>query len=271
MSQRNRVPLPDVPQFTDNIEFTSLGLPVGYDDERLLVNLDAIDRVRKIAGFGQLTVFQTELQDAAIGPIAKDIPNRPALKSIIRYPSGDEYVGPADAVIKIDSFAFHTRINQVKTPHHKFDPKVVGQALDVGFKTALNSASREANVSSEKIKESGLLYGLWMGFQNAAWIPALASANHFSAKADLTKEVLFEIRAMADLPVAVYCLPEAALFLAQMMGKLYKKEAQVAYLTEGIGEKIVNRRKSFFVGAAPDRYVAAAALLRVSTLLRTRA
>ena len=53
MSENRRaVPLPNVSNHTEAIVIEGLGLPSGFDDERLLVNVAVLERFRKAAGIG---------------------------------------------------------------------------------------------------------------------------------------------------------------------------------------------------------------------------
>jgi hypothetical protein len=50
------VPLPDVASVTDTIIIRDLGLPHGFDDERLLINVRALEGFRKAAAIGEITI-----------------------------------------------------------------------------------------------------------------------------------------------------------------------------------------------------------------------
>lgn len=50
------VPLPEVPEYTEDLVFGHLGLPQGFDESRLLVNIAAFNSVRKAGGLGSISI-----------------------------------------------------------------------------------------------------------------------------------------------------------------------------------------------------------------------
>lgn len=61
------VPLPDVPEYTDDIIFGNLGLPSGFDQERLLVNIRGMQRVRAAALMGSISIVSERGEAQAAG------------------------------------------------------------------------------------------------------------------------------------------------------------------------------------------------------------
>jgi len=63
------IPVQNVNDFSDTVAFGELGLPVGMDADRLVVNLDRLEQIAKLGQIGHLTVrgFRGNTTDYAYG------------------------------------------------------------------------------------------------------------------------------------------------------------------------------------------------------------
>ncbi len=110
------IPLPEVGEYTDDVIFGNLGLPVGFDDERLLVNLRGINRIRAIAGLGTVSIVGergdistydydvTGSNDGAatLGAVSKQ-PKVKSSNGSVEFRFGSSLYGDADTTVAVNN------------------------------------------------------------------------------------------------------------------------------------------------------------------------
>ncbi len=132
------VPLPEVNQYADELTIGNLGLPVGFDDERLLVNLRAFHRVRAVAGLGDISIVGTsgdvggydyqigstdESGTASLGAVSKRH-NKPLSSANISWPLGTSSFGKPDVTVEVNNSETQEQVKDVAGSEGLFDAKV---------------------------------------------------------------------------------------------------------------------------------------------------
>ena len=170
------VPLPYVADYTDDIVLGNLGLPVGFDDERLLVNLRGINHIRRLAGLGKtsivgergdttsydydITSFDTS-GTATFG--AKSKINRVNLVSEgVKFPTASTLYGKPEVTIKLNSAEIDERIRLHHGTNGLFEAKPRAKLLNSAVQNGLASAAIDANLDWKKITNSATIYGYFM-------------------------------------------------------------------------------------------------------------
>ena len=146
-----RVPLPEVPQYTEDVVFGGIGLPVGFDQERLLVNLRALDRFRKVAGLNTISVVASQEDGEAVDPGIDAVDSqgtatiswaakrtkKPLATSSVQYsvPNSEVY-GRPEGVVRINNAELEKRIEAKpqRYPKGVFDAKARGKFLNLALK-----------------------------------------------------------------------------------------------------------------------------------------
>ena len=141
------VPLPEVENYTDHVVFGNMNLPVGFDEERLLVNLRAFRRVQRVAGLGQM-VTQVEMSSG----------KRVSASGKVEFPTfRHDFDLPATELC--------LRLPQAPRP---------AVTLNKGLKLALREASVTANADVPRLVVAGALYALPMFYDGLS--PGIVAA-----------------------------------------------------------------------------------------------
>lgn len=260
------VPLPDVPEYTDEVVFGALGLPVGFDEERLQVNLRAFNRVKSIAGLGRISISRTsgaaEQHDMNIGSLdssgaatvglSRKRTQEPLGSGNITWPTTLPEFGSANTKIKLDGAEADSRITESKSRKGAMDPNLQAKLLNGGIKTGLYEASMHANFNKSKAKRSFLYYG----GMNSLILLGGTDVDHI-VHAEPMVIALGPI--IMNLVIARYTI----------MNNIVKKDSGLPELK--VRDVLKAYRQSIFVGCAPDRYLGAAAVTATSRFVKARA
>lgn len=173
------VPLPEVDKYTDSLVFGNLGLPVGFDQERLLVNVPGINRIQKVAGLGMLSIigYRGEREPdtyqisgvshsgiATFGGMFKS--DKADLSDVeVDFPRSVSIIDKPDIKIKVNGAEIQERITEKpdKYPRGVFDPNAQAKYLNKSLKAGLYKANAHANVNSAKAIETLRIYGIFIG------------------------------------------------------------------------------------------------------------
>ena len=172
------IPLPQVPEYTDDIIFGNLGLPVGFDYERILVNVRGINRIRSVAGLGVVSVIgeqgDTSTYDYGVTSVdqsgaatmsgSKKVHKEPTSEGSVRFSSGNPFFGKADTTITINTSEIRDRIRTKEGAGSLYEPSAVAKQLNKAVRHGLVGASVDANLDSRKALLSLRAYGLVNGF-----------------------------------------------------------------------------------------------------------
>ena len=142
----SRVPLPEVSQHTDRIEFESLGLPEGFAEDRLTVNLRALALAQTLAGLGSITVRTEEERhypeiDGRLGSLAG---------SIVYFPTNETRLDNPEVLVKINQTGVHQRIEAEHRPKGLLEPRAQAKYLNRALVQGLSQASSSANFDWRK-------------------------------------------------------------------------------------------------------------------------
>lgn len=255
------VPLPDVPAYTDEVEFGALGLPIGFDDERLLINLPAINRVRTIAALGGVSVYKvngdSETLDFSIGSINGDgtatmtgvrkTSHQPLSRGRLALPRDPScaVVWNPDVHVHINSAEADAKIIDSKSPRGALDPKLQAQVLNDAIKKGLNQANHQVNMSSRSWRFGYTVYALpnamldILGFNPEVTLPATIVAAHAIRLFGLKKIVEMHNRSEGHDQLDVL-------------------------------DQFKKSRHSLIPGVPIERYVGAAAVLKTHKLVKAR-
>jgi hypothetical protein len=252
------VPLPEVPHYTEDIIFGGLGFPVGFDQSSLIVNLRHINRIRSIAGLQVVSMFATGTNDepldmgisniddqgtATVGFAAKRH-KKPIQTSSLDYGhSLGPFLGQPDLAIKVNNTELEKRIEETdKYPKGVFDSKARAKFLNKALKRGLADASFEASFSKFKVALSASFYPL--GF--------LASHSLVSTSSERI------------IGTGNFGLIDE-LFAALMTASLVQRSS-----SSTLSENLKSLRLSLFMGATPDRFIAASALLSTKKVIEAK-
>jgi hypothetical protein len=249
------VPLPEISQHTENIVFGGLGLPVGFDQERVTVNLRKLDYFRQAAGLNAISIVstagETEPTDATItsvneqgaatvGLLGKRV-KTPLSSTTLRYPvDNDIMFNRPNAVVKINNTELETRLEEKPEKYEKgaFDIKGRASFLNRAVKRGL----AEANFDSSFSMYRGVLTGGWAGAQ------------------------AFLVKLGVEAPLEALG--------AGLLGNMWM--AGWTSMQYGDGDPIKRmkifkeHRYSLFYGLTPDRYVAAQGVLTAGKIVKAR-
>jgi hypothetical protein len=164
-----------VSHYSEDVVFGSLGLPTGFDDERLLVNLRGINRVRSIAGLGivsvvgergEITTYDHDITsmspsgEATLG--AKQKEHKVGLvEGNVTFPTGSSFLGSADTVVKVNTAEIDNRIRTKHGIAALYEAKPRAKLLNESMKDGLNAAVIDANMDMEKFKMFAKMYGFF--------------------------------------------------------------------------------------------------------------
>ncbi len=156
------VPIHEVQEYTDSIVVHNLGLPVGFDEEQLEINLSGLARTAKMAGLGHLSIigFRGDTTEHGIGvgsvfgdgtASAMKISTMTKAKLHDIDIENDGFGTPREyhwknAVLKINNAEVEDRIRTDgdKWPRQQFDAQGRAKYMDKSLKGALSSAAYES-------------------------------------------------------------------------------------------------------------------------------
>lgn len=139
---RGYVALPEVVELTDQVRIDSLGLPVGFDEERLGVNIRSLDGVRRVIGVNTLRITcesSTSLAHTVNGTMHADgsLAASSTVSAEKRAPSSGSAAANV-ASVKIDSATFDEKypelVRQVRSPKARAD--LLSKAIRPGLSAA---------------------------------------------------------------------------------------------------------------------------------------
>ncbi|HVX23875.1 MAG TPA: hypothetical protein VG992_00835 [Candidatus Saccharimonadales bacterium] len=253
------VSLPEVSEYTDNVVFGNLGLPVGFDDERLQVNLRAFRRVQRVAGLATVSVVSAagerdqfdfnisgvDADGAATMRGAAKRHKQPLSTGNTQFPADTTMFDNPDVIIKVNTGEVEAR-TQTSEKYKKglLDPKAQARFLDKAVRRGLTEASWHANVDKFKIGYGLRTYGMFAGL-------ALLGGS------DIERTVPFVLGAA---PV----LTNLGVVIA--IHERYMRGTQ----TEGGLETWRRFRQTFFAGCAFDRFLGGAGLATNSKFIKSR-
>ena len=251
------VPLPEIPQHTEDIVFGTLGLPIGFDQERVLVNLRAIERVRRVAGFSVISVVSrdqsSELSDpgvtavdasgtATMGQAAKRR-RQPLSVARLSYHDPDPLLHDfPDLTIHVDKSELENRVEEERDRYKQgaFDVQGRARYLNTAIGQGLVDASFDANLNLEKL-------GLTVGLYGAMTMGEFAYG--------MPRPFVFALFAGAGVGLGAFPAIHA-------MMKLKDKDERAFALKQW--------RYSMFFGLTPDRFLAARGLITASRFVKAR-
>jgi hypothetical protein len=248
-----RVPLPEVPHYTEDIVFGGLGLPVGFDQSSLIVNLRSFDRIRKVAGLATVNVFAASSDQeqfdagitgvgsqgtATVGLAGKRTKKPVASGAVDYHNSALQDIGATpSATIKIDNTEIETRIEEgEKYKKGVFDQQARAKFLNKAIKRGLSEAGFSASFNRGSLAFSAFTY--------AAWVP-----THPFGFTPLESAVLAGPIVNPAISIAVSAW-------------------QSMHTGEDMKQLMREFRYSLFAGCTPDRYVAGSELIAASKLIR---
>jgi hypothetical protein len=252
-----RVPLPEVPHYSEDIVFGALGLPVGFDQSRLLVSLRSFDRIRKVAGLETVSVFaashEPELHDAGISSVsdsgvatvglAGKRRKKPIMSASLDY-GGSNLMGifcKPDVAIKVNNAEIEARIEESgKYQKGVFDPQARARFLNRAVIRGLSEANFSASFSQSRFLLSAGSYG------------------PIGLNATLSHLPILPVEAVPAFGVAI------ELFVYSGWAKSISTNRQE------MKQLMRQGRYSMFMGFTPDRYIAGGGLIAASKLIRAR-
>lgn len=237
------IPLPELEHHTDIVQVESLGLPVGFDQERLGFNVVAIEHAMKWGGVSKLDVRAREGEQRAVNVDFDGINNdgtsnatgrvstaKVALQHTTTHQVTDTTEGPftkmnydqSEGSVVINSSEKDARIlaKSKRWPRGPFDPKAQAHFIDESVHDGLRQAIINQHTEPTKLVASLSLYGL------ASVLTAAGIQNISQCERGLL------LGAMFNLGHAVY------------ENNLH-------------GRQYLDRQWSFFYGLPFDRHVAA--------------
>lgn len=199
-------PLPKLPEQTDRFEVQSLGLPVGFDQERLGINVDAIHKIMLWSQVAELSIATVdgEKSEPVIVPgnVNRDgsaAASHALTAQRIKLSHAKIDMPPEDAAMDTFVSPYRTAQAQVvlnghnkemliqqkeqKWPRTSFEPAAQAWAINKGLRQGLRSLIQQRNSDSLSIFETtvtgvsaGLTFGLFevAGMANPATLTGLA-------------------------------------------------------------------------------------------------
>lgn len=180
MRSKNFVPLPEVSKHTDSLRIASLGLPVGFDEERLAFNVTAFEKVMKWGDLRSYTVCAEEGErrsidvgidgansDGTTNAIGKAAISKVKLQNTSLKEEGisddvwvsDVFYERAEAVVRINSSEKEQRIldKSNRWPRGPLEPKAQAYFIDRAARQGLRTAVLKNHY--RKYKELAVVYG----------------------------------------------------------------------------------------------------------------
>lgn len=250
------VPLPKVPQYTEDITFGNLELPQGFDEERLLVNLPAFQRVRRVAGLGSISIRVVDGEALDYFPIVQGLdasgaatmgsaapkPHRSMATGNVRFPTPATQYDSPDVTVNIDNAAYKKKLEENSRKNGVVilrDPVPRARSLNSAVCSGLADASKHANFDVSKVKSSAFFYGWMTSLGLVEGMDIRQAAIHTAITSPIGPVI-------ANLTVAWNTL----------------------YSGMTVREALSSYRQSYFVGCAPDRYLASMAIIASTKFIK---
>ena len=255
-----KVPLPEVPRYTDEIVFGELMFPVGFDQEQLEVYLRAIQRVRKAAMLGSISVVGikgdvssydydiTGIDSSGAGTFSGKLKKHKQDLSgcNVTYPTPVTIFDRPKVVIEVNTNESDERIRESGDEYDKglVDPYARAKFLNKALRTGLRNACIDANIDTKKILSASMYYGIFGS------IPPIS--GHDVALGEII------IAAMGPL-----------IFNTNLIQKNY--EDQILHdSSESLKDVLARSRQSLFYGMSLDRAAVGYALAMTSSFIKVR-
>lgn len=250
------VPLPEIPRHTEEVIFGGLGLPVGFDQERLRVNLRAFERIRLTAGLGTVSIVAVESeaeptdagvtsidkQGAATASFAGKRHRKPLASGLVSEPQNNMGLLclPESTTVRLDNTEIESRIEESgRYKKGVFDATARAKYLNRAIKSGLSEASFDASFAKHRLIFSSMVYG-------AMPVDAM----------------------MFNIPLGL------AMSVTGFGNNVLAAGFFSAIVGDGMEEKLkvfAHYRHSLFFGVTPDRWIMARGMLTTSKLVKARA
>lgn len=250
----NYVPLPSVDVEQHGIEFLSLGLPQGFDEERLEVNVNRVRQIAKIGGLGDVRV---------IGRTGEKTDDTPSVIGI--DDNGTAMAG---------SRKYHRRqpvtdgVTLMTNPNTKYIDLLGKPDVEIG----LNVSERDERLrTSKSIKRQldPVGHAETLGQTLSRGLHTAARLRHQGSASALIRHGM---PSNMILPVA------SDIFEVTMTGHTYARSLVLYGLLYGVGEFVYSKSMGSTLGennftplACLERRAAAQVLAKYSTLVKARA
>lgn len=168
------VPLPEVGNYTDEIVFGNLGLPVGFDQEQLLVNLRGIKRICTVGILGHVSILSgggeageletqiTGWDDSGTATLSGlKVKRKEVTTSTNSYWHHPDAWGP-DVTIHTNSNEMQARIKDEDARYERglSDPKAWAKQLNEAVRNGLDQAAYDVTfklmAGTDEIPKSGI-------------------------------------------------------------------------------------------------------------------
>jgi hypothetical protein len=192
MSKEARlVPLPEVNECSERIILGDMGLPVGFDQERLLVQLPRLERIAQLAGMGTLTIAgfrgDTTEYSYGVGGMSGDgvgaaVSSMVTSKAKMHESSASQdnsevppYLHWHDGSVKINNVEIEERIkgDDEKWSKGVFDERARAKYMSSALQRGLMVATHESVFPDEPLAntlvKSGLKKVTWAGLIGFSW------------------------------------------------------------------------------------------------------
>lgn len=255
------VPLPEVPHYTEDITFGNLALPQGLDEERLLVNVRGINRIRSAAGLGTVSVVgkreETSTYDygvtgidssgAATFSASRKSRKASIAKGSLTFPTPSSIIGKPQVTISVNTAEVEEKIkNHGESLANLYQPAPRAKILNQAVRCGLRDAAIDANVDRSKM----MLAARWYGFSTILGLSMNASPGRMLVISGVFGPIMLNMAVLRDVS----------------FGNLQRpKEEELSPLAV-----LKELRQSLFVGAAADRIAAASVLTGSQRLIKAR-
>jgi|GEM_PF-4284198 len=258
------VPLPDLRQHTDSVTFGNLGLPVGFDQEQLLVNVRGIERIQSVARLGHISVVgmsgEVSQRSYSVGSIQADgsttlgaVKKRekePLSHISVKFPDPSlTIVGDPRVIIRVNKEEIKQRTLEKPKEYERgpLDAGTRAKYLNRSLKEGLSSASKKANVDLFKIALGSAAYTI---MNTILW-----------AYGSSTEGILTGSAVASPVVMNAIILISGALSYSRN-GKDFDGDDPMKHWRL--------YRQSMFVGAAFDRALAGSALAATTALVKAK-
>lgn len=172
------VPITEVGEYTDRITINNLGLPVGFDDESLQLNLRGLSRTMRAGGMARVIIsaFDGEKTEEVFGisgingdGAATATKLRVARRANLADSKAESDLFDApleyrwtDAQVRLNANEIDSRIvaDGDKWKRRQFDPRAQAKYLNQGMRSGLSKAAVESLVPNPKYDLGIMLSGM---------------------------------------------------------------------------------------------------------------
>lgn len=214
------VPLTNISEFTDEIVFGGLALPVGFDESKLHININAIQRVQKIAGLGAISIRAIEgsveraafeatgiTRDGALTGGRLAVRDKGSLSAVkLKFPIGSSFFDKPTVVISANRSEMNERIFENKKDHAKSvnDPSVHAKYLNLAVREGLVKASMLANYDTDKLTMTLKYYGFFgslaaFGHNRTTAIPLVFGLAPVFYNVGMLQKIIFDSLKHSDV------------------------------------------------------------------------